>query len=87
MAPSAPTARDLLPALADGATALKLLARECIYHERRYARGHRDPDAVNAHARYARLRRHAAMLTAHADELAHDAARAKYKELRPDEDH
>jgi len=74
-----------MEALADGASALKLLARECAYHERRYATGIRDFLSVKAHTRYTRLREHAALLTAHADDIALDAARDKYKELRPDE--
>lgn len=81
----APSPRALMDALADGASALKLLAREHAYHAHRYDTGIRNPDTVRAHTRYTRLREHAALLTAHADDIALDAAREKYKELRPDE--
>ena len=74
-----------MEALADGASALKLLAREHSYHANRYATGIRSPDTVRGHRRYTRLRESADLLSQHAEDISLDAAREKYKELRPDE--
>jgi hypothetical protein len=84
--------RDIFAALADGATALRWLAREVAYDANRFAnQGARDRMAVNAHARYERQRAHALLLDILADELALVNARAQLNAaaaiVTPDEAH
>jgi hypothetical protein len=84
--------RDIFAALADGATALRWLAREVAYDANRFVnQGDRDRVAVNAHARYERQRAHALLLDILADELALVQAQARLNaaahSLTPDEEH
>jgi len=76
-----PDPREILAALADGASALRLLAREFAFDNRRFiALGSRDEAATRAHKHYERLYQHAVMLA----ELANELALAP---VTPDEDH
>jgi len=74
--------RDLLLALADGASALRRLSRDFAYdHNRFVKRGDRDQAAAIATKHYTRLNRHADLLDAYALSLSKGA------ELKPDENH
>jgi hypothetical protein len=87
-----PSSRELIAALLDGAHALRLLARESAFnHNCALKLGARDAAATIETKHYTRLRRHADILTAHADRVAalwdDLLEKDRETELHPNEDH